>query len=321
MNSPISVGHLSTAYHTAVLLMGSGWAEGELGRPVNWRLLPTGPDIVNGLAKRELDMAYIGLTPAMIGIGRGVPIKCVAGGHVEGTVLAGKAHYASIDEQGGSLPATLAQFQGKAIGCPKLGSIHDIIIRHSLVEAALDGAVEVKNFDSAEFIAEAIADGVVEAAGATPSIVSYLGFFTQRFLSKVLIPPNRLWPFNPSYGIFARVDLIEDQPEVVQGFLKAHKRATTHMRQKPREAAKTVARVMEIVDEDYVLQAYAVSPKYCIAVPQEYLSSTLRFVEPLQRLGYLKRDLEQEDIFDLRLVENLHPEPHHYGETPAWQAG
>ena len=38
----------------------------------------------------ELDIGYIGLPPAIIGIEQGVPIKCVAGGHVEGTILCAK---------------------------------------------------------------------------------------------------------------------------------------------------------------------------------------------------------------------------------------
>ncbi len=319
MNAPtVNIGHLSTAYHTAILLIGTKWVEEHLGRPVHWGLFPTGPDIVNALSRRDLDIAYIGLTPAMIGIGRGVPIKCVAGGHVEGTVVVGKDGYASAGDLDGSVAAALRQFRGKAIGCPKRGSIHDIIVRYYLAENGLQDGVEVKNFDSAEFIAEGMADGVVEAAGATPSVVSYLGFFEGSFRSKVVVPPSNLWPYNPSYGVFARTDVIEERPEVVEGFLAMHKRATEFMREKPGEAARIVAGVMELVDEAYVLRAFKVSPKYCIGLPDEYVTSTLRFVEPLKRLGYLERDLSRDDIFDLQFVRRLHPEPHHYLQAPRW---
>lgn len=310
--TPLKIGHLSTAYHTAVLLIGTGWVEEHLGRPVRWTLLPTGPDLVNALDRRDLDIAYIGLTPAMIGIGRGVPIKCVAGGHVEGTVIVGKSEYCTLDEYGGDVSAALGQFKGRAIGCPKRGSIHDIIVRYYLEQAGLQDEVEVKNFDSAEFIAEGMAEGAVDAAGATPSILSYLGFFRGSFDAKVVVAPSRLWPYNPSYGVFARNDLIEEQPDIVEGFLAMHKRATEQMRERPAEAARIVAKVMELVDEAYVLQAYKVSPKYCIALPDEYVNATLRFVEPLKSLGYLQKDLSAKDIFDLRFVQRIHPESHHY---------
>lgn len=301
-----------------MLLIGTGWVEQHLRRPVRWSLFPTGPDIVNALSRRELDIAYIGLTPAMIGVGRGVPIRCVAGGHVEGTVIVGKSEYCTLDEYGGDLSAALGQFKGKAIGCPKRGSIHDIIVRYYLAEGGLEDEVEVKNFDSAEFIAEGMAEGAVEAAGATPSVVSYLGFFRGSFDAKVIVSPSRLWPYNPSCGVFARTDVIEGQPELVEGFLAMHKRAAEFMRERPAQAARTVAEVMELVDQAYVLQAFKVSPKYCIALPPEYIEATLRFVEPLQRLGYLQKPLRGEDIFDLRFVERLHPERHHYLVEPRW---
>jgi len=316
--TPLNVGHLSTAYHTAVLLIGTRWVEEHLGRTVKWTLLPTGPDLVNALERRDLDIAYIGLTPAMIGIGRGVPIRCVAGGHIEGTVVVGKSQYCTLDEYGGDVSAALGQFKGKAIGSPKRGSIHDIIVRYYLEEAGLQDEVEVKNFDSAEFIAEGMGEGVVDAACATPSILSYLGFFRDSFDTKVVVPPSRLWPYNPSYGVFARNDLVEEQPHVVEDFLAMHKRATEFMRDKPAEAARIVADVMELVDEAYVIQAYKVSPKYCIALPREYVDATLKFVEPIRRLGYLQRNLTAQDIFDLRFVQLLHPEPHHYLVQPVW---
>lgn len=317
-DSTLAIGHLSTAYHTAVLLLGTPWLEEDLGRRINWRLFSTGPDIVNALERGDLDLAYIGLTPAMIGIARGVPIACIGGGHVEGTVIAGKEQYCTLDEYGGDLGAALAQFKGKAIGCPKRGSIHDIIVRYYLEHHGLDRDVEVKNFDSAELIAEGMAEGAVEAAGATPSVVSYLGFFTGIFQSKVIVAPSQLWPYNPSYGVFARKDVIEAQPEAVEGFLRTHKRGAAFLRQHPGEAAKIVAKVMELVDQDYVLKALKVSPRYCIALPDEYVQATLGFVEPLQRLGYLKEPLRQEDIFDLQFVQRVHPEPHHYREEPRW---
>jgi len=47
---------------------------------------------------REIDIGYIGLPPAIIGIGRGVPIICVAGGHVEGTVLIARKGYRTLSE-------------------------------------------------------------------------------------------------------------------------------------------------------------------------------------------------------------------------------
>jgi hypothetical protein len=38
----------------------------------------------------------------------------------------------------------------------------------------------------------------------------------------------------------------------------------------------------------------------------------MEFVGALHRLGYIKRALDVEEIFDPRFVEKVHPEHHHY---------
>ena len=86
----LRIGHLSTFYHTAIILMADGKLQEDLGVDVEWRLFGTGPSIIDAFEKGELDIAYVGLPPALIGIDRGVKIKCVAGGHIEGTVICGK---------------------------------------------------------------------------------------------------------------------------------------------------------------------------------------------------------------------------------------
>ncbi len=134
MAGQLRIGHLSTFYHTAFVLMGTGWLA-ESGIDASWKLFPSGPDIMKAMGAGEIDLAYIGLPPAMIGIDRGMPVKCIAGGHVEGTVLVAQGKYLSIDEIGDE-KAALEQFAGKIVGCPPKGSIHDIIIRDLLADMA-----------------------------------------------------------------------------------------------------------------------------------------------------------------------------------------
>ena len=60
----------------------------------------------------DIDVGYIGLPPVMIGIENGLKIKCVAGGHIEGTVMVAPKSYKSFDELK-SLKAVLKQFECK----------------------------------------------------------------------------------------------------------------------------------------------------------------------------------------------------------------
>lgn len=292
--------------------MSPAWA----GTPVEaeWELFPTGPAMMEAFRRGRLDVGYIGLPPAMIGIARGVPVRCVAGGHMEGTVLIGPPDAKTLQDAGGSLATTLAQFRGGAVGTPTGGSIHDVIVRHLLRKEGLEEEVEVKNFVQADLIPDALDEGDLVGAAGTPALAvagkHWVG-------SRLLVPPAALWPHNPSYGLVARTEFIDDAPAALEAFLHAHEEATHFIRTRPREAATLTAGVVAIIDEGFVHETYRISPKYCGALPPVYIEATMAFVPPLRELGYLARPLEADEVFDTRFLARVHPEPAHYEEAGA----
>lgn len=304
----ISIGHLSTIYHTSFVLMGTDWLN-RAGIDVRWNLYASGPDIVKAFTREEIDIGYIGLPPTMIGIDSSVPIICVAGGHVEGTVLIARNQYQTLDELK-ELSAVLAQFEGKVIGSPPKGSIHDVIINHALKEGKL-ARIQVKNFAWTDFVLEALVDGEIDAAVGTPPLAVAAA---RACGAKILIPPRALWPNNPSYGIVMRKELME-HPEVVETFLQLHEKASNFIRMDPQTSAGLVAKVTGIVDQDFVTDAYRVSPKYCAALSREFVASTMAFVPVLYGLGYISRNLSEEDIFEYRFIHNVHKAQPHYDLT------
>ncbi|MCZ7357346.1 MAG: ABC transporter substrate-binding protein [Candidatus Methanoperedens sp.] len=301
---PINIGHLSTVYHTSFILMGTDWLD-KAGIRANWKLFASGPDIVKAFENKEIDIGYIGLPPAIIGIDRGVPITCVAGGHVEGTVLIAQKEYRIFDDLK-DFNSALSQFKGKIIGSPPRGSIHDVIIRNALEEAKLD--IGVKNFAWTDFVLEALADREIDAAVGTPSLAVAAA---RACGAKIIIAPYVLWPNNPSYGIVIRRELMQD-PDLILGFLKLHEKASNFIRKDPMKAAGIVSKLTGIVDADFVLDAYCVSPKYCAALSCEFVASTMAFVPVLHSLKYISRRLPEQEIFEFRYIKEVHKEPPHY---------
>lgn len=302
----INIGHLSTVYHTSFILMGKDWLE-KAGIHANWKLFASGPDIVKAFASREIDIGYIGLPPAIIGIDRGVPIICVAGGHVEGTVTIAGAGYRTLGEMN-ELNAVLGQFKGKVIGSPPKGSIHDVIINNAIQEAGLD--IKVKNFAWTDFVLEALVDGEIEAAVGTPSLAVAAA---QACGAKIIIPPHALWSYNPSYGIVIRKEMAK-APDMILRFLEMHEKASNFIRAKPHESARLVSKLTGIVDEDFVLEAYNVSPKYCASLSREFIASTMAFVPVLYRLKYITREIPESEIFEYGFINKVHREPSHYNQ-------
>jgi len=308
-NMELRIGHLSTLYHTSFILMSTGWLEEKLDLTVNWTMFGGGPAIVDALSKKEVDIGYIGLPPVMIGVDRGVPIKCVGGGHVEGTVMIGLPDSISLDETNGDIRAVLEQFKGGTIGCPPSGSIHDVIIRDLVNKCSLGSSIMIKNYSWADFIPDALTDGELDAAVGTPPLSVVCAMACD---ARVIIEPPKLWPWNPSYGIIVSEELLLNRPNMVEGFLRLHEDASNLIRDEPHQAAKMVARLVEVIDSDFIMQTYQISPKYCAALPDEYISSSMAFVSVLRDLGYIDRQLEEEDIFNRSLIRKIHLGENHY---------
>lgn len=304
----LRIGHLSTFYHTAILLMADEKLQRDLGGDVEWRLFGTGPSIVDAIEKGEIDIAYVGLPPALIGIDRGVEMKCVAGGHMEGTVICGKKRYKGFPEIE-DLGEILAQFRGGKIGVPGKGSIHDVILADSLFRYNLKRDIEVVNFPWADQVTEAVVHDEVSAAFGTPALAAALKYYAG---GRVLYPPSMLWPNNPSYGILADCRFLRDSGDLVEGFLVRHERAALDLRNDPGKAARTISRFVGFVDEALVLDALKISPRYCAKLTPEYISSTMAFAGVMKSMGYLGRDIPAEEIFETSFIDKVHPEKDHY---------
>ncbi|MHB8845543.1 MAG: ABC transporter substrate-binding protein [Nitrospirota bacterium] len=309
----LRIGHLSTFYHTAILLMARQELTATITAGLEWSLMGTGPAIMKAFAKGELDLAYIGLPPAIIGMEQGIEVICVAGGHIEGTIMAGKPVWQGYPELA-DLGSVLRQFKGRAIGVPGNGSIHDVILKDCIERYAPGLGIAIKNYPWADLVTEAVVSDEVAAAFGTPALGVAIGRYAN---GRILIPPHRLWPNNPSYGIVVRKEFLRMHRDVVKQFLLAHETAETLLRDDPAGAAQDIAELTAVIDADFILETLQVSPKYCAALSKDYRAATMDFMRALLQLGYIRKELTEETIFDSSLINEIHPGPDHYRQRPS----
>jgi NitT/TauT family transport system substrate-binding protein len=265
---------------------------------------------MKAFGRGEIDLAYIGLPPAIIGIDQGIKVLCVAGGHVEGTVLAAKTQCRGFP--GEPDPGqVLRQFRGRSVGVPGKGSIHDVILKDFIGRYGLESEIEVKNYPWADLVLEAVMTDEVAAAMGTPALAAAIRRFAA---GEVLLPPSMLWPYNPSYGIVADRLFLAREPGAVELFLRLHEEATAALRKEPQETARVIADYVGIVDNDFVLDTLLISPKYCSQLSPEYIESTMKFIPVMMRLGYIRSEISKDRIFYRDLIDKIHPEKDHYGE-------
>ncbi len=291
--------------------MGNQGLNNDFNKEIRWKLFGTGPAMIKAFQNKKLDIGYMGLPPAIIGIDKEVNIKCVAGGHVEGTIMVASKKYKTMAYLNNNLSEAFSQFKGRTIGVPSKGSIHDVILNFYLKKYSLLDDVEVKHYKQAEFIATDMQKGILEGGVGTPALAV---FASTIFDSQLIIPPEVLWKDNPSYGIFFHEDIINKEPEVVLKFLNHNKAASLMLRESPTRAAEIISTTFEILTQNYVSAVLEISPKYCIALSEGYVNSTMDFARTLKDLGYIKKELRISDIFDFNFIQEVHPESEHYSK-------
>ena len=230
------------------------------------------------------------------------------GGHIEGTVICARHLYRGYPEIA-RLDDILRQFANKTIGVPGKGSIHDVILQQSIRQAGLERTIRVRNFSWADMVLEAIIRDEVAAAFGTPALAVSL----QQYAGGIILyPPSLLWPNNPSYGILVDRTFLHDNTTLIEQFLRSHEAATAYIRNVPDKAAETIAAHIGFIEASFVRETFALSPKYCSLLTDEYIASTMDFVKILHSLGYIRRLISVDAIFDRSLISRVHPEPEHY---------
>jgi NitT/TauT family transport system substrate-binding protein len=212
----------------------------------------------------------------------------------------------TLDECGG-MPDFLSQLAGKSVGTPPKGSIHDVIV-HDLLEKNKRSDINVCNYPWADFLSDALVNGEIAAAAGTPALATTARRYGN---ARIVVTPDRLWPFNPSYGIVVMREMLEKR-DLLTRFLTAHEAACEWIRRDPQACAQVVAETTGMVDAAFVLETYRISPKYCAALPPEYIASTMKFAETLHALGYTSRPVNESECFEQSLIEAVHKGPHHY---------
>jgi len=303
----LTVGYLSTFYHTSHFLAVEDFS--NYGFKLKWRLFGTGPAIVEAFQRNELDIAYIGVPPALVGMDRGVDIVCIAGGHVEGTTVAAKGPFKGYPELK-ELKDLFVQFRGFSIGVPGKGSIHDVILRRFVKEYSLIDDIEIINFQWADEIVESFRKGQLSIAVGTPALGVCLEHFTG---ASILWPPSKLWPNNPSYAIFAKRQLLSNLRHELKIFLNKHEEVTQFLRNNPEEASERLSKIIgPIVEKRIILQTLTLSSKYCAKISRQYIQATMEFVDAMIALGYINKAFSADEIFDTSIVDEIHPEQAHY---------
>ena len=259
-----------------------GWYKDEGINFTAYESYATGIRLASALARGDIQVAYICLSPAILAYSRGVPIKIVAGTHKYGYGLVVSPGITNISD-----------LEGKTIGCVREGAPADLLLNRLIVEYNLKD-VKIRRMNPLKQVV-ALETGRIDAAFLPEhhaTVAESKGFH-------MLIKSQDLWQDMQGSVLVVKADLIENDPEVVRKLVKVTQKATSWVNENPDRASIILANVLDTKPE--VINKSMSRLNYTTDIDVE---SVQEMIDYMVKLGYIEEGLKAEDILDTKFLRD-----------------
>jgi NitT/TauT family transport system substrate-binding protein len=244
-----------------------------------------GPAEMDALAANQLDIGYVGVSPAILAAARKVELSVIAGVNLEGSALATSNSINAVSE-----------LRGKKIATPAPGSIQYI-----LMGMLLSG--NKMSFSDLELFPGTIKPPDMAQALQTNRIDGYLvwePFISKSVVSgygKILAESKDIWAGHPCCVVVTRNDFAAKNDTVVSAVIRAHQKAVQFIEANPAEA-KVIAQKWTKLDAAVINAAFD-RVKYTYSVNKDDVKKFVQEIINLGAGGTIKPIITADDVPDI----------------------
>ncbi|PSP20116.1 nitrate ABC transporter substrate-binding protein [Halobacteriales archaeon QH_10_67_13] len=206
----------------------------------------SGPSVVKAFASGDVDVAFFGITPAMVLVDKGTDAGILAANSRNGFKLMGTTEIAELYEQEGA--NTFERFEserGRKIrfGAPPDGSVPDIVLRYWVQEDL--GAGEIESTINKSKIPPAKAVQTIQSGDIDATIIQepFATIIDQNDRFSELAWSGNVLENHPVTVLFANQWVLDDS-EVARSLVEQHVAATEFTTDSPDAAAAHAASVI-----------------------------------------------------------------------------
>lgn len=295
--------HAAAAY----VAQDKGWYEEKGLNLSSYTSYVTGMALASALARRDIQVAYMCLVPAINAYANAqVPIKIVAGTHRYGYALVADPEVVDDVED--------LNRNGVRLGCVREGGAADVLMNRTIDKYRLERSkvlTKARRMNPPKLLL-AIEAGQLDAAFLPEqwaSMAEDLGF-------KMLLTARDIWPGLQGSVLVVKEELIRDNPEVVRKLVAVNDRATRWIKAHPDEAAKILVRALSATGEE-VMPAVATTLTSKLEMTNQMMLRSMNrleytnaisaddvqeVIEYAVKLGYIKKSFPAAEIMDTRFV-------------------
>jgi sulfonate transport system substrate-binding protein len=233
----VRAGHFPNITHAqGIIGQANGWFDKALGKDakVEWKVFNAGPSAIEALFAGQLDITYIGPSPAINGYvkSKGEALRIVAGAASGGAGLVVRTD-SGIN--------TVKDFDGKRIASPQLGNTQDVALRGWLKDNGYKvkekgGTVQVIPLENPDQLTLFIKKEIDGAWTVEPWVSRLILDGNGRlFLDEREIWPDRKFV---TAHIIVSTKFLKEHPDLVKKWIVAQVELTNWINKNPEEAKK-----------------------------------------------------------------------------------
>jgi len=254
----------------------NNWYEDEGINLTTYESYATGMQLTSALARGDIQVAYICLSPAILAYSRGVPLVIVSGTHKHGYGLVASPGIENITD-----------LNGATIGCVREGGMVDILLNRMIREYDLKD-VRIQRMEPLKQVI-ALETGRIDAA----FLPEHHATAAESNGFHMLITSHELWDDVQGSVLIVKQELIDDDPETVRKLVLVTQRATDRINDDPDEAAAVLAE--ELDTEPEIIKKSMSRLNYTTQIDAESVQEMIDF---MVELGYIEEGMRAEDMLD-----------------------
>lgn len=287
----------------------NGWLD-EAGIEPKLVSFQNGPAMVQALLAGQLDVAHVGIGPAMVARAKGADIKVVASSIVEQISFIGLESIIPFFDEGpaNTAFARFVEANGRkpVITTFPVGSVPQTVLQFWLQrQLGIDDSDIEVIYQGAAQVQQALLTGAVDGAMILEPAVSIV--ISRVPSAKVITSGKELFPQQPGAILAVRESLINDHPDLVKILVSSHEKATRILNNEPEDAAGPVQKYVGggRLEKELVETAIRNSNQRFVADPNYILEGTQIMHDFQAEIGTLNTPVDINELFDTQFFDGL----------------
>ena len=278
----VTIGYLPSDHDAAEFVADAQGKYKENG--INTKLVQfnNGGDLMTAMASGEVDVGYVGITPVLSSIAKGVPVKVISAAQTEGSGIV-VAKDSGIND--------VSDLAGKKIATPGEASIQHMLLTYYLEQ----NGMKISDLKVSAMKVPSMNDAL--KTGKIDGMITFEPYVTiaEKNGATVLAGSQDILPEHPCCVVVATDKFLENKPNETQKILEIHENATKFINEKPDEAAGMLPN--DIVSDVEVEKTSMASFPFISGLNDTYKQDVMDFMNLEVKLGVLKDPLSQDKIF------------------------